>query len=369
MFFLSATKPAETVTDALRQASAQTGVGFDYLLRTAQRESGLQPDAQAASSSARGLFQFVEQTWLETLKEEGPKYGFGALSEQIERQPNGRFSVGDDEARTAIMRLRDDPELSAVMAGALTRRNAAQLEANIGRTPSAGELYIAHFLGAGSGANLIRAAEQAPQTPAADLFPQAAQANRTIFFNKNGTPRSVDDVYSGLVAKHDSAAGPIIRAARQVEEKLSNLFASLFQIGARQQEAVTTPQQFLAAGRQAGDRHAIDRPFAWMQQEFDPAAENTAIAQVNNVAEAVPAKPLRQRVSALADQRLESEPQPMAAHAVRDEVVLGREPDPALPVPPDGPGLFGWWLNSHVSYMEQADRSEQSDAAAPGLRA
>lgn len=50
----------ESVVAALRQASASTGFDFDYLLSTAMRESSLQPQAKSKSSSATGLFQFID---------------------------------------------------------------------------------------------------------------------------------------------------------------------------------------------------------------------------------------------------------------------------------------------------------------------
>ena len=60
-----------TVTGAIRQAAQATGTSFQYLLATAQVESGLNPQAGAATSSARGLFQFIDQTWLATIKQSG----------------------------------------------------------------------------------------------------------------------------------------------------------------------------------------------------------------------------------------------------------------------------------------------------------
>src|SRR5271170_8227792 len=64
------------VTGAIRQASQATGTSFNYLLATAQVESGLNPQAGAPTSSARGLFQFVEQTWLGTIKQSGAALGY-----------------------------------------------------------------------------------------------------------------------------------------------------------------------------------------------------------------------------------------------------------------------------------------------------
>jgi soluble lytic murein transglycosylase-like protein len=63
------------VRAAIARASAATGVDFDYLLAQAKIESGLQPTARAATSSAGGLYQFTTGTWLETLDRHGAKYG------------------------------------------------------------------------------------------------------------------------------------------------------------------------------------------------------------------------------------------------------------------------------------------------------
>ncbi|MGL4729664.1 MAG: transglycosylase SLT domain-containing protein, partial [Bosea sp. (in: a-proteobacteria)] len=57
--------PATPVTMAIRDGAAKTGTDFGYLVRTAQRESALDPNAKARTSSATGLFQFIDQTWLQ----------------------------------------------------------------------------------------------------------------------------------------------------------------------------------------------------------------------------------------------------------------------------------------------------------------
>src|SRR4029077_6339893 len=97
---------------------------------------------------------------------------------------------------------------NAAMAGAFTKANAAGLAKSLGRVPTDGELYIAHFLGQSGAAKLISSAENAPQTDAARLFPHAARANRSIFFDKGGGARSSADVYRVLVAQHDGTAMP-----------------------------------------------------------------------------------------------------------------------------------------------------------------
>ena len=193
------------ITGAIRQAAHSTGISFEYLLTTAHIESNLNPAAQASTSSAKGLYQFIDQTWLGTMKAAGPGLGLGNYADAIARSPDGRFEVADPTMRAAIMRLRGDPAASAMMAGAFTRANAAQLNGVIGRQPSEGELYIAHFLGSDGAGKLIGAAAAQPGTKAADLFPQAAAANRSIFYDTLGRPRSTGEVYSKLTGRFEVA--------------------------------------------------------------------------------------------------------------------------------------------------------------------
>lgn len=190
---------AGRVTEALKSAAQATGAGFDYLVRTAKRESALNPAAQNPSSSARGLFQFIDSTWLEVLKEEGANLGLGDAAASVQKNSSGRYTVQDPAKRAELLAMRDDPQASALVAGAFTRRNAAQLTAALGRPPSEGELYAAHFLGAKGASQLVSLASASPDASAAAAFPAQASANRAIFFD-NGRPRSASEVYDRLTA-------------------------------------------------------------------------------------------------------------------------------------------------------------------------
>ena len=188
------------VASAIRDAARTTGASFEYLLTAARMESNLNPAAQATTSSAQGLYQFIDQTWLATLKNAGPAHGYGQYADAITVSADGRYEVADPNQRAAIMRLRNDPAVSATMAGAFTQANAAQLAAGIGRQPSEGELYIAHFLGSDGAAKLINATSSQPLANAATMFPQAAAANPSIFTSR-GQPRSVGEVYATLTGR------------------------------------------------------------------------------------------------------------------------------------------------------------------------
>jgi hypothetical protein len=196
---------ASQVTGAIRNAARSTGTSFEYLLTTAQIESNLNPAAQATTSSAKGLYQFIDQTWLATMKQAGPALGLGRYADAISQNSEGHYEVPDPIQRAAIMRLRSDPTASAMMAGAFTRTNAAQLAGAIGRQPTEGELYIAHFLGSDGASKLINVAAAQPRANAAAMFPQAASANPSIFKSRSGQPRSASEVYAKLTGRFEVA--------------------------------------------------------------------------------------------------------------------------------------------------------------------
>jgi len=201
----SGSAAGSTVTSAIRQASQATGTNFNYLLATAQVESGLNPHAGAATSSARGLFQFVEQTWLGTMKECGAALGYGRYAAAISKTASGRYVAADPAMRGEILKLRNDPTANALMAGAFTKANAAALSQRLGRPATEGELYIAHFLGAGGAAKLITLAAANPNASAAAVFAHAAQANSSIFYDRAGAPRTVAQVRDVLTGRYDVA--------------------------------------------------------------------------------------------------------------------------------------------------------------------
>ena len=87
-----------SVLAALKHAAARTGSDFHYLLGTAMRESSLKPNAQSATSSATGLFQFIEQTWLGLVKDYGASHGLSAQASAITRDASGCYCAGGDKA-------------------------------------------------------------------------------------------------------------------------------------------------------------------------------------------------------------------------------------------------------------------------------
>ncbi|QQR40388.1 transglycosylase SLT domain-containing protein [Devosia rhizoryzae] len=224
----------QSVANALTAAGDRSGVDFSYLLQTAMRESSLNPGARASTSSAVGLFQFLEGTWLQVMKQDGPRLGYGNYADRIEVTSSGDYVVRDPGARAEILRLREDPQVAADLAAAFTRGNGEYLRNSFGRMPSPGELYIAHFLGAQGAEKMFRAGLQNPDQVAVNLFPRQAQANRAIFYDQSGNARTIRQVYQVLVAKHEGVTSPFAvqqmagegaTPARPVEAPLPSRFS------------------------------------------------------------------------------------------------------------------------------------------------
>ncbi|WP_379551797.1 transglycosylase SLT domain-containing protein [Qipengyuania sp. DGS5-3] len=192
------------VEGAIRQASQKTGIDFGYLLAQAKVESSLDADAQAKTSSASGLYQFVEKTWLDVMRRHGDAHGFGHFASQITGGA-GSPRVADTAMRETILDLRNDPAAASLMAGALAQDNHAALSGVLGRAPDSAELYAAHFLGAGGAGRFLTALEQRPDAPAAAEFARAAGANPAIFMEPGGRARSFAEVMGVLRGKIDGA--------------------------------------------------------------------------------------------------------------------------------------------------------------------
>ncbi len=200
----AASGPKSQIFSALEKAAAATGTDFDYLLAAAKRESGLKSHAKSATSSATGLFQFVEQTWLGLVKKYGAEHGLASCANAISKGANGRYQVENPADRQAILALRNNPQAAALMAGKYTGEARATLKSALGRDVCNGELYAAHFLGAEGASRLIKLTETKPDMSAATAFPQAAAANRNVFYNSDGSAKSVGDVYAWATRKTDS---------------------------------------------------------------------------------------------------------------------------------------------------------------------
>ncbi len=240
------------IVDAIRDASQKSGVDFKYMLAKAQTESSFDPRAKARTSSASGLYQFIESTWLNTVRQHGAKYGLAQAAAQIEDDDYGNPRVRDPAQRRSILDLRFDPKTASAMAAEFAKSNHTQLESVLGSGINSTDLYLAHFLGANGATRFLASYRQDPQRIAATQFPEAAASNRGVFYDpQSGRARTLGQVYdffakkmTGEIAAVDQTTADELPAAPQMAPR----------------RAVELPPQLRALAAQFGLKGASMKP-------------------------------------------------------------------------------------------------------------
>ena len=220
---LSSRAPQQ-VLQAIKDASARVGVSFTYMVEQASAESSFQANAKAKTSSASGLYQFIESTWMNMIEKYGEKHGLDIVN----------------KSESELLELRNNPQTASLMAAEFAGENKAYLERNwakgekkIGST----ELYFAHFMGASGAAAFLNARDSNPMQQAAVIFPKAAKANKAVFYDmQTGQARTMDQVYQFFDQKftnsrsQDQSAptplAPVISASSTASDTLSQPISS-----------------------------------------------------------------------------------------------------------------------------------------------
>lgn len=173
------------LVDTIVRASKVVGADPTLLMAVADKESSFSTAVKAQTSSATGLYQFIEQTWLGVIYEFGTRHGLASDVKLIGR--SGRqFVVSDPSQRQRILDMRREPYISALLAAEMLKRDTLRLEAALGRHLTGGEIYLIHFLGPDAAQTFIETMEETPGVKAAELLPRPAQANRPIFYTDAG---------------------------------------------------------------------------------------------------------------------------------------------------------------------------------------
>jgi hypothetical protein len=157
----------------------------------------------------------------------GDKYGLSDLASQI----NDNGKVACTAVKKQILDLRKDPELCSLMAAEMAADNKAHLEKTTGREAGATELYMAHFMGPAGASKFLNALDKNPNSNAAALFPDAASANKNVFFDKSGKSKTLEQVYAQFDKKFESlkAAETVtpVETAQAIDIPTENVLAAL----------------------------------------------------------------------------------------------------------------------------------------------
>jgi len=158
-----------------------SGAAGGYLATLRGKESGGNANARNPNSTATGIDQFTAGTWA-GLAKKYPELGL---------TPDGRT----------------DPAQSTRAMERFTADNARALTAaGVPITP--GNLYVSHFLGEAGGPRFVRGAMANPDAPATQFVtPEAAAANRTIFYNRDGSPKTAGAVYAERTSRFGGGGG------------------------------------------------------------------------------------------------------------------------------------------------------------------
>lgn len=210
------TSATGSIQSAIAFASRTTGVDFNYLMGQAQLESGMRADAHAGSSSASGLYQFIEQSWLKVVKQHGAEHGLDWASDAISTNRAGRMTVSDPSLKRAILDLRNDPQTASLMAAEHASDNKSAIESALGRDATSTDLYMAHFLGLGGARAFLRTMARSPDASGAAMFPTAAHANRSVFYTSSGQPRSLAQIYARFTDKLEQSGSTTMTAPVQL---------------------------------------------------------------------------------------------------------------------------------------------------------
>jgi hypothetical protein len=175
--------PPPHVAAALDNAARTMGLEPTLLHAMAWSESRFDPSARNRRSTARGLMQFTEATWLEVVRDFGPRHGLGHQAALlITNHREGTISAPRWQDRRAILALRNNPRLAALMAAERVAKERRRLTEVLGREAQSADLYFVHLLGPSGAREFAAGLRHAPQRIAMETMGKdSAHLNREMF--------------------------------------------------------------------------------------------------------------------------------------------------------------------------------------------
>jgi len=157
-----------------------------YYKKLAMAESSGDPRAEATSSTAAGMYQFVKGTWENTVKEMGKNY---SLSDRF------------------------DPKKSAEVNKYFTEKNEKFLRSKLGRDPNEAELYAAHHFGNYGATKFLDKLKSNPYAKTTEVFSEGVINANPYLKNKN-----LFEAYDFLAGKMKVSKSGITKTDNETEE-------------------------------------------------------------------------------------------------------------------------------------------------------
>ena len=133
------------------------------------------PITASLSEPLEGPFRFGENTWLHALHQD--PQAAETIGARVFVTSGGRYYLPAPGDRPRVVAARSNDELAERVAYRAAVRNALVLRAVFKRSPTAGDLYVAHVFGAPAAIDLIHAVSDAPDAALSSRLPQLSEAS------------------------------------------------------------------------------------------------------------------------------------------------------------------------------------------------
>ena len=185
------------VLGAILDASRASGIPPGLLMAIAWRESRFAPAARSRLSSAAGLLQFTSGTWIQAVRDYGGQHGHAGYAAAIHTSRTGEYTFQDRHTRGLILKLRNDPVLSASLAAEVLGRRRAAMQTAMERRATAVDLYLMHVLGPTGVEHFFDALKQRPSASMLKVAGYKVLRNAGLLA-RDGRPMTVANTHEAL---------------------------------------------------------------------------------------------------------------------------------------------------------------------------
>lgn len=212
--------------DAIYYASQETGASFELLIIKAMLESDLGEHTIAPNSSARGIFQYIDSTWLALIKQHGEHIGYKPYADALEMDiVKNQFNVTEDSSfsRNDILKLRYNSRITALIKSyqILDEQKTLHNYKN-NQTVHITDHYIVHMMGLPLAKMFykLQQSESAiiPASLTNRMFEKAIASNKNFFYDDDGNGLNAMQIYS----KFEQRSKNQIKALHEID----NLYGS-----------------------------------------------------------------------------------------------------------------------------------------------
>lgn len=190
----------KTSAELIRNGTVATADDIDYGRPT----DVLGPDGKPATTAV-GVGQITSGTFIEVMRRPGTAARMGL-----------DISGMSDEQ---LLELRKDPDINIMATAAFAEYNKKAMQGALGRAPSDAEVYMAHFMGLGGATTFLTNYKNNPNAVAADLMPDAAKANKSVFY-ADGRALSVSEVYNRIAVSFDTSQTQVAFGDNEMRTKV-----------------------------------------------------------------------------------------------------------------------------------------------------